>query len=260
MLKILILAALPNEYACFRKMTPRWRLMIDKPYRTFSFLLPEKQITLIETGMGGNFAADALEKALACSRPDFVISMGFGGGLHESLAVGDVCATTHAMEHQGESKPEKRFAFVFSDDLSAFLAAKKIAMVTAVTVAAPPDKPRLSALLADGKGTVDMETAIIADIARERGIPFMCLRAISDGLHDELGFDLKDITGETGEVVVAKVLKTILFNPAVVIAFYWSWRRSSTAANNLGRILSDFLDLPVSTLKRIAAGTRVEAA
>ncbi len=259
MLKILVMAALPEEYAYLRKITPRWRLTGDNPYRTFSFILPEKQVTLIETGMGGSFAADALKRALALSIPDLLIFAGFAGGLHESLSAGDVCAITHAVEYQPPDKPQNNpFTFVFPGELSDFLSERKVQRGWAVTVSSPPDKQRLAAFLAGGVGAVDMETAIIAGIARERGIAFLCLRAISDGVNDELGFDLKDITGERGNVVVAKVLKTILFNPAVIAAFYRSWKRSSKAGKNLGRIVADLLNLPAGTLKKIAAAARIE--
>jgi len=138
---------------------------------------------LIETGMGKNFAVDALWSALAGARPDLVVFSGFAGALHPDLPVGKVCVVRETMMFDPAGNlGDKAFTFRFSQELSEFLTAKHIRPVTAVTVSAPPDKRALSALAGEGPAVVDMETARVAEIASRQHLPFLSLRAISDSL------------------------------------------------------------------------------
>ncbi|MFZ2445438.1 MAG: hypothetical protein WAW37_03700 [Syntrophobacteraceae bacterium] len=259
MLKILVLAALPQEYAHFRRITPRWLLLCARPYKKYSHFLADREIVLIETGMGKNFAVDAFWSALAGARPDLVVFAGFAGGLHAGLAVGRVCVVRETMLLDAAANPgDQAFTFRFSHELSEFLAAKQIRPVTAVTVSAPPDKRALSPLAAEGPAVIDMETARVAEFASRLRLPFLSFRAVSDALDDELGFDLGDITGKRGKVDILKVLMTIIRNPPAVRAFYRSWRRSALAGKNLGLILADFLNLPADTLLSIAGESPIE--
>lgn len=260
MLKILVMAALPNEYAHFRQITRPWRVLSRKPYKTFTFVLPGKEIILIETGMGRDFASHALQNTLAFLKPDLLILVGFAGALHPKLRIGDVCAVTYAKGYGTEGKPEiDSFQFVFPDELSIFLAERAIIDVTAVTVTVPPDKIKLSALLTGQIAIVDMETSDIAALALGRRIPFLCLRSISDRLEDELGFDLEDITGEAGKIDIMKVIRKITSTPAVIASFYKSWKCSRLAGERLGLTLVDLLSLPDDTLRGITTGISVEA-
>ena len=257
MLKILVLSAIPQEYAHLRKITPPWRLLRRLPFKTFSFTLPGKEITLIETGMGAVFAVNALLAELARSRPNLLILSGFGGGLHRGLATAQICAVkkTRIFDPAAQFGSEP-IELHYSSQLSEFLLKRQIMPVSALTVLAPPAKSALAALMGDEISVVDMETASVAGIALKKSLPFICLRAISDGVYDELGFDLADIMGRAGKVDPFGALRTMIFKPAVVGAFYRSWRRSNLAGAKLGRVLADFLELPEETLKEIALGTK----
>lgn len=259
MMKIGVLAALPQEYAPFAKALGRWTLLEKKPFKRFSRSLPDKEILLIETGMGAGFAADALMSALS-SGPDLVISCGFAGGLHPELSVGAICAPQKILmlDPLNPERNKKIFRYRLSEDFSAWLFRKSIVQVTAVTVSQPPDKRLLSSLLGGEHAVVDMETAELVRIAHGAGVPLLCLRAVSDSVSDELGFDLADITGEGGRVEVLKVLKTIASNPVVVRDFYRSWRRSGLAGKNLSAALADLMKIPAVDLGRMTESITIE--
>ncbi len=259
MIKIVVMAALPQEYGAFFRAMGRWTPLDRKPYKRFSCSFEDREILLVETGMGAGFAADGLNSALAF-KPDLVISCGFAGGLHPELSVGAIC-TLEKIFMLDPKKPEherKVYRYHFPEDFGAWLLNECIIPVTAVTVSQPPDKRMLSSLFEGEHALVDMETSELVRIAHREGIPLLCLRSVSDSVDDDLGFDLADITGEGGRVDVLKVLQTMASNPMVVFAFYRSWLRSSLAGKNLGATLVDLMKIPSAELCRMAGEIRIE--
>jgi nucleoside phosphorylase len=343
-LKILILAALPQEYAPLRRLIPSWRLICRRPFKQFIFGLPGKEIRLVETGMGIGASKEALQWALSLSRPDILIFAGFCGGLHADLKVGDVCIVERAVGvHQDGKAARGIFRFRFCDEFTEWLAERSIKSISAVTIGSPVDKTVLAKFAATllgctrtvipegaelnrsandvrrvkdgisitpldsrqnlekldsgfrrndeqkhrhdlifhssavssessaampGGGNdcgfaavlagVDMETHVIAEIACREGLPFLCLRSVSDELDSELGFDLSDITGPGGKVKIGKVLKTIIRNPGTLKAFFLAWRRSDTAGKNLCANLADLLTTQGDRLSRISREVRID--
>jgi nucleoside phosphorylase len=287
MLKILILAALPEEYAPLRKLIHSpWLLLSRKPFRQFGFSLPGMELRLVETGMGEEVAGKALRWALARSRPELLLFTGFCGGLHPDLHVGDVCIVENAVAfHSHGAEPQGIIKYSFPDELSKFLAEKKVRAITAVTISSPEEKSSLARYImgrsrnASGKcgesedspqkgwgeredhwplAGVDMETYALADIVRHEELPFLCFRSVSDELNGELGFNLGDITGPGGRVKVGKVLTTIALHPGTLKAFFVAWRRSLKAGKNLSAVLADFLTHSSLGLSRIARGIRTK--
>ncbi|MFZ0945559.1 MAG: hypothetical protein WB930_16705 [Syntrophobacteraceae bacterium] len=253
-MKILILAALPQEYSPLKKLFPSWRMVRRKPSKKFAFELPGKEIVLIECGMGAKSVQEALGAELARFTPDLLIFSGFAGGLHPDLQVGVVCFTVSV---RGISS-EEVFQFLVPNELSDFLAQNHIRPVLTLSAQTPGDKQALSALASGQMAVLDMETATVAEIAWHNKIPFICLRAISDPIGHDLGFNLSDIADERGRIRLTGVLFTVLRKPATLKAFYLSWRSSRLAAGNLCGSLAVFLGIPAPLLGRIASGTKIE--
>jgi adenosylhomocysteine nucleosidase len=63
---------------------------------------------------------------------------------------------------------------------------------------------------------LEMETAGIAQVAAEKGIPLLSLRAISDGPRAPLPFDLSKMMDEDANLQAGRLLKEILLNPRIV--------------------------------------------
>jgi nucleoside phosphorylase len=253
-MKILILAALPQEYSPLKKLLRGRRLPGKKPLKKFAFNLPGREIVLIESGMGAESAEEALRLETAAFSPDLLIFSGFAGGLHPELKIGAVCYAAAARK----TTSEDLFNFRFSRELEDFLSQNHIIPVLAISSDMPGDKRALSALAAGQMAVSDMETAKLAETALQKRAPFICFRAVSDCLDHELGFNLSDISDERGRVRLSGVLCTILRRPATLKAFFLSWRRSSAAARNLCRSVAAFLRIPAPTLAGMAAGIRIE--
>jgi adenosylhomocysteine nucleosidase len=253
-MKILILSALPQEYAPLQKHFPALRSVRKGLPRKFVLNLPDKAIILIESGMGDRAVREALGGEASVVAPDLIIFSGFAGGLHPGLSVGSVCfaATTRHIE------AETTYGIKFPEELGKFLAERRILPVLALSAKAPGNKHALSAHAFGYPAVLDMETATVAKEALSRHIPFICFRAISDGVDHDLGFNLEDISDEQGRVRPLRVLTTIVKKPSTVRSFYLLWRNSRLAAKNLCAALAAFVNLPASELATLLSEIRVE--
>ncbi len=245
-MKILILAALPQEYSPLKKLLPHWRCLDKKPLKKFTFNLPGKEIVLIETGMGPTSAEQALRTEMPGFVPDLLIFSGFAGGLHPNLKIGTVCFTAGTRE----TCSEELFKFRFPKELNIFLAKNNILPVLGISSRMPENKHDLRALANGQMAVSDMETAKLAEIALEMKVPFICFRAISDCLDHDLGFDLNAITDGQGRIRLSGVISTVLRRPAALKAFYLAWRRSRLAAKNLCGSVAAFLGLSALRLSK----------
>jgi adenosylhomocysteine nucleosidase len=253
-MKILILTALPQEYSPLRKFFPSWRLVRKRPSKKFAFKLPDKEIVLIECGMGSKSAKEVLEAELKGCTPDLLIFSGFAGGLHPDLQTGVVCFSVSAQGIFSESV----FQFRVPNALSDFMAQNHIRPVLTVSAESPGDKQALSAHVSGQMAVLDMETATVAEIALNNEIPFICLRAISDPIGHDLGFNLSDISDERGRIRLTGVLFTVIRKPATLKAFYLVWRSSRLAAKNLCGSVAAFLRIPAPLLGEITDEIKIE--
>jgi adenosylhomocysteine nucleosidase len=253
-MKILILAALPQEHSPLKKFLPGRRLVKRKPLKEFAFKLPDKEIVLIETGMGAKWAEEALRVKMPEFRPDLLIFAGFAGGLHPDMKIGDVCAIVRVRQKSCEDT----FNFRFPAGLDDFLTANQNVRVTGISCEFSENKKAVCVVAAGQMAAMDMETAKVAEIASKMKIPFVCFRAISDCVDHELGFDLSDICDGRGRVKLYGVLSTVLRRPLVLRAFYLSWRRSRVAAKNLCRSVAAFVRIPADELIEMARGITIE--
>jgi adenosylhomocysteine nucleosidase len=112
-------------------------------------------------------------------------------------------------------------------------------LVTSPIVANEAEKQRLAATYkAD---LVDMEAAAIARLAQMRGIPFYCIKGVSDGFHDRLP-DFNRFIRPDGQFDMAGMVLFSILRP-------WHWpslvrmgENSSKASQSIRDALLDFLD------------------
>ena len=72
----------------------------------------------------------------------------------------------------------------------------------------------------------------IAQVAAEKGIPFLSLRAISDGPRAPIPFNLGEVMDENANLHVVRMLKAIARRPGTVLQFGRLSRNSRIAADN----------------------------
>jgi adenosylhomocysteine nucleosidase len=117
-------------------------------------------------GMGRNAARKAADAVIAKYDPSVVVSAGIAGALSPVLKVGDVVYAREVVDTNSGA----RFSVPGGEAVIA----------TASSVSGPPEKRMLAERWkAD---VVEMEAAAVAAVARDRGIEFVAIKAISDEL------------------------------------------------------------------------------
>lgn len=123
-------------------------------------------------GAGAGAATRAFSEIERAGAADLVVSTGWAGALREEFAVGRAYGVSEVVDaNSGE-----RFR--------AGGPSGGCRLVTGRGFADLPEKRHLGA--AFGAALVDMEAAAVARLAQRRGIPFLCVKGVSDGLNDRL--------------------------------------------------------------------------
>ncbi len=262
-LRMALLFALPQEYAVFKRVTAPWKLVPQGPFKTFVRHAPSKErpreLFLIETGMGHERMLQALEWVVGWSRPDLVIVAGFAGSLTQDLTVGDVCLgeSFAAYDPQPHSQLTPGISLNISEGLARYCDAHRIRKTRIVTVKQPGSKRQMARDFEGTAAIMDMESYFVAQWCHRNHIPFLCFRAISDGLFDEIDFDLEAISDARGRVKIPRVIASVLKNPRLLRSYYLSWKRSRKAAMALARTLSGLLRLSSAELFTIIEDNRL---
>jgi len=261
MIRIALLFALPQEYAHFKRLMGSWRLRSRKPFK--SYLYPKegrgkadgKELILLETGMGHKRTIEGLEWLLEWWHPDMVVAVGFAGSLTTDLTVGDVCwgEIVVPLDCRPGAEMERRLNLKTGEGFVQLCREHRIRRTRIVTATQPKPKQPLSVKFSDFPSIMDMETYYVARFCCRNRLPFCSLRAISDGLWDEIDFNLRAISDAQGRVKIPLVLASVLKEPQLLKSYHHSWKRSRIAAGNLGKALCGFLQLPPAEIRNLVS-------
>jgi adenosylhomocysteine nucleosidase len=127
-----------------------------------------------------------------------VISTGWAGALRDDLASGQAYDVSCVID----ARTGERFVTAAHTE--------DCWLVTSSRVADAAEKQRLASTYE--AALVDMEATAIARLARMRGIPFYCIKGISDGYNDKLP-DFNRFISASGEFLLARFVFFVLFRP-----------------------------------------------
>jgi nucleoside phosphorylase len=219
------------------------------------YALPEEvrpirgyNVRTFHSGAGiGNAARRAADiMAAHHDRVDCLLICGFAGGLSEGLRPGDILIGGNVLDASAEYEQGK----LFVADADLFEAAESVrtvgyraytgTLVTVDTVATTPAE-KIALRHSAFADAVDMETAGAARVAEAREVPWLSIRAITDGVQDELPFDFNAFTDEDGNPDRNEIIRATLSQPWKIPSLIRLGTRSSLAANNLAHFLNAFL-------------------
>jgi adenosylhomocysteine nucleosidase len=112
-------------------------------------------------------------------------------------------------------------------------------LVTSPIVADEGEKLRLAA--AYGAGLVDMEAAAVARLAQMRGIPFYCIKGVSDGLGARLP-DFNRFIGTDGRFELARFVLFVLARPKYWPELIRMGENSRKASEAMAKAFGEFLE------------------
>lgn len=212
--------------------------MVGK-FKLLSGILPDgNKFLCIISGIGTERAKQAAT-LLAKKTPTLILSAGVSGGLASGTAAGDLLAASAIHSELPEFKPWCR-SEQDEELLKELLpACVKIPSGPLVTVSAPVLTPRNKKSLHDRTAALaaDMESIAVASVAAAEGIPFACIRAVSDGADRAIPAEsLNGVTAE-GKTKLMPILKAIARRPTLIFELIPMGMDYSKALKNLGNIL-----------------------
>ncbi|MDC7218091.1 MAG: hypothetical protein PQJ28_03605 [Spirochaetales bacterium] len=192
----------------------------------------------IVSGIGIARATEAAE-LLCTKKPDLILSIGVSGGLAAGLEAGTLVTATsiHSdiaeLDSWFESDEDAKLRSELVPSCGETQCGKLITAKEAVLT--PQDK--LFMHERTGALAVDMESIAVAQTAKKNGIPFGCIRAISDD--SKRGIPKESLAGvnETGKTQLGPILKAIMKRPGLIFELIPMGRDYSKGLKALGKIL-----------------------
>jgi len=177
-----------------------------------------RKVQLAANGVGPQRAAAALRDA------EMIVSVGYCGALEPSLRVGDIVVATSV---GGIPARQPRCELPYHSG--------PVASQSRVASSAEQKRKLRSA----GAIAVEMEAAGVAAEAARRGLPFACIRAVTDRAEETFRNDFDAALRPDGHFDTMLLLRSALQNPASalpeLVRLHFRCRR---AARNLGEFLA----------------------
>jgi adenosylhomocysteine nucleosidase len=161
---------------------------------------PGASCQVLVSGIGKCNAERALIDALTTFSPQLVLTCGYAGGLDSRLPRGAVVFDADdekiASRLRGAGAVPAKF---FCAEHIAVTAADKLALRNQT-----------------GADAVEMESGVIRELCRLRGVPAATIRVISDDANADLPLDFNRLAGADGNIRYAKLAGALLKSPGLV--------------------------------------------
>jgi len=183
-------------------------------------------VEVIVTGMGQAAARRAARAAFECFDPELVLTCGFAGALsaevplHTLLFNADAPVHLHGPLQEAGARPVR------------FHCAERV-LVTAAEKAAAHRATKCEA--------VEMESAVIHELCRQRKLPCVTLRVVSDIASEDLPLDFNQFTTSDGKTNLPKLVAHVLLHPGRIPGLLRFAKQTGQAACALAAALRKFL-------------------
>ncbi len=233
---IAIVCAMERELQPFTKNWKQSEVeFLAKTFRIFERNSDAQNLVAIVGGIGSRSAELATRTVVEKYRPEVLVSTGFAGGLVCALKVG--CVITPNVVVDAGNGSEYDCTPVKGSVAGGIL-------VSAGKIAGPESKRALAeefhAL------AVDMEASAVAEVAREAGIRFFCVKAISDEISFPM-LPLNQFVSAEGNFLNGKFARWMMLRPRTWPTIIALARNSNHAA----QALCDWLKANVTGLNKV---------
>lgn len=168
-----------------------------------------------------------------------LLSFGVAGGLDPALVSGTLVLAESVIGPDGGKFPtDQIWRSAVAKDLNE--AGIDFVVGTAVGVDEAIFHPGPKQLLFEGTKAlcVDMESYAVTQVARQRGVPYLVIRAIADSAKDTLPDIAVAAIDAGGDVRYGALLARLLSQPSEITDLIRLWRISRCAFSRLGRVAS----------------------
>jgi len=228
-MRILIVAADPREFSGLLARVPAVQRAGVAADWARTARLGEHDLLLVANGAGPRRAATAVEAALSAFRPDAMVSTGFCGAVAPELAPAGIVVATEVADN------EARYA---AARLGAAVHHRQGVVRTLDHIAQTIEEKRF--WRSAGAIAVEMEAAAVAQRAQALGIPFYCIKAVSDVADESLSINFNAALRPDGHFDTISILGSVLRHPLAGVPELFRLRsRSVRAANSLGDFFAD---------------------
>lgn len=185
--------------------------------------LSGRRVVLAADGPGPRLARRAAEAAVAGEKAPVLVSTGYCGSLDASLPVGDILIVT-GVNGRTISVPQTR-------------SKHQTGMVVSVdrVIGTAEGKAALSETRARA---VEMEAEAVAEFAAGQGLPFYCVRVVTDGVNEDMPLDFNRYRDETGRFSRSRIAWAAVRRPGSALPALVRFDRECRRAS---RVLGEFL-------------------
>jgi nucleoside phosphorylase len=227
-MRLVFVAAEPREFTGVltrAEQSRRARIGVDWA-RTAR--LAGHEVMLVANGIGRVRAAAAAEAAAEAFGAEGIVSTGFCGALAPELEIGDIVTASSVENHHRQ--------FLARTVSSARVPHSGVVRTIDHVAQTAEEKSRLRTT---GAAAVEMEAAGVAARAEERGLPFYCVRAVTDLAEETLANDFNRALRSAGYFDTMLILRNSLRDPLVRVPELLRLReRCFLAANSLGEFFA----------------------
>jgi adenosylhomocysteine nucleosidase len=241
-----LIAAMAEEIRPLLRRAGKWERVGCGAFRCYRFQISAMDCLLVESGIGPTRAAAAARALLSLVTPRLLVSFGIAGAVEADLRIGDVIIAGKACLLE-DGSPEHPLPLAPLPEAAQTAAGRALEPSGAHLYPGTTITTRGSQVVLGGPGklvhpVLEMETAAIARIAADRGIPLLALRSISDNPGEPIPINLEGWYDEEYHLVIPKVIRVILGNPRLLPQLLKLYQNSRKAEQNLAVALMAVLD------------------
>jgi adenosylhomocysteine nucleosidase len=245
-----LIAAMPQESGSFLRFIKERKNIPLRPFRGVRFQIHNRNCLLVTSGMGLKRASDAARSIMAAASPDLLISFGIAGAINDDLLIGDVVIARNSCTldkglpvrfHPLASLSEAAWNAAFQA-----LHSSEAHLVSGTAITTHGSQVFSQGLQEIPNPVLEMETAGIAQVAAEWGIPLLSIRSISDGPRSPIPFDLEAILDDNDNLRIGTILKMVFRRPQLIFQSRHMMQNSKIAADHAAAALVAVLRQPHS--------------
>jgi nucleoside phosphorylase len=201
-------------------------------------------LLLVRTGVGPEKAREVLASILEVHRCRGIVSTGYAGGLREGYKLGDIVVPAEVQsipplpEIRLRPDPRLREAVLEAARSGPWEVHTGRMLTTNRVIASSDEKKRLGR--AYDAGSVEMESAVVAELAANRSVPFVAIRVVLD----EASFSLPDhleVFGWWQKRQFSKLVPFLARHPHLFIELLRLRQRSRKASLRLNRLFGGYV-------------------